>query len=269
MKIKHDFHIHTLRSLCADPNATLDTFTDAIKREGLEKIGVSNHFWDAKIPPLSEDGYFTMQNLERISLDIPAIEKLREDTGIKVYFGCEAEYDPVHHDVAVAEETCEKLDFIIVPNSHTHLVMPKEYWDDFPKHKEFLVTAYRDIINSKVSKYITAVAHPFEIVGYSDERLKLILDTFTDDEFKRLFDETAERGIAYEINVSGMRLKTKEQIDELPKMRLYRLAKECGCKFIFGSDAHGQVELDYYSKWTEYVSELLGLTEDDIIEIAR
>ena len=269
MKIKHDFHVHTQRSLCAPTDAAVETFAEAIIRENIEKVCISNHFWDAKIPPLSEDGYFTMQNLERISKDLPGIEKLRRDTGAEIYFGCEAEYDPVHHDIAVSEETCEKFDFIIVPNSHTHLVMPQEYWLDYPKHKEFLLTAYTDIIRSKVNKYITAVAHPFEIVGYPFDREKELLDTISDDEFRRLFDETAERGIAYEINVAGMGLSTKEKVASMYKMRLYRLAKECGCKFIFGSDAHSPVELTDYSKWAEYMTELLGLTEDDIIEIAR
>lgn len=61
----------------------------------------------------------------------------------------------------------------------------------------------------------------------------------------------------------------KEQVEALPKMRLYRLAKECGCRFIFGSDAHSQSEFDDYSIWAEYVTELLGLTEDDIIDFAK
>ena len=267
MKISHDFHIHTYLSLCADPNATLDTFTEALQREELKKIGISNHFWDAKIPPLSEDGYFTMQNLDWIMRDMPAIEEMRKNTDIKVYFGCEAEYDPVHHDVAIAEETCEKFDYVIVPNSHTHLVMPSEYWLDYAKHKEFAITAYQDIIRSKVSKYITAIAHPFEMVGFPHE--EELLDTISDDEFRRLFDETAEKGIAFEINVAGMRHKNEEEVASLYKMRLYRLAKECGCKFIFGSDAHSAVELTDYSKWAGFVADLMGLTDDDIIDFAK
>lgn len=266
MKITHDFHIHTGLSLCADPETKVSDFFEPAIAAGLDRIGISNHFWDENIPPLRDDGYFTMQNFERLSREE---ELIRNERSIKVSFGCEADYDYIHRDVAMTEETAEKFDHILVPNSHTHLVMPEEYWDDIPRHKEFLLTAYTDIIRGKISKYITAIAHPFDVVGYPKDKLKALIDSVSDDEFKRIFDETAERGIAYELNVGGGMQNSRETIESFPTLRLARLAKECGCKFIFGSDAHAAREWRYYIENATLTAEIIGITEDDICDFAK
>lgn len=266
MNINHDFHIHTSLSLCADPATQAQDFIVPAMEAGIDRIGISNHFWDGDVESLRDDGYFTMQNFERLSREL---EYIRSEKRISVSFGCEGEYDPVGHDVAMTEATAEKFDHILVPNSHTHLVMPDEYWDDIPRHKEFLMTAYTDIIRGKVSKYITAIAHPFEVVGYSREKLSALVATVSDDEFKRIFDETAERGIAYELNVGGGRKLTREEYESSPSIRMARLAKECGCRFLFGSDAHAAREFVYFKENAEMVAEALELKDNDIAEIGR
>ena len=49
---------------------------------------------------------------------------------------------------------------------------------------------------------------------------------------------------------------------------MYRLAKECGCKFIFGSDAHSNNEHEKYNI-AQFVADLLELKENDIADIAK
>ena len=80
--------------------------------------------------------------------------------------------------------------------------MPRDCFEPYQKHVDYMIQAYLDIINSKVNKYITAVAHPFEAVccPYDNE---ILINMISDDTFKRLFDETAEKGIAFEINVAS------------------------------------------------------------------
>ena len=63
--------------------------------------------------------------------------------------------------------------------------------------------------------------------------------------------------------------KSYEEIAEAAHIRMFRLAKECGCKFIFGSDAHSTNEHKSYEKLTGIFVELLGLKEDDILSIAK
>lgn len=273
MKIEHDFHIHTGLSSCAKDkeNATLEKYLENAREYGLKKLGFADHLWDSAIKGAPR--WYQPQNVDHV---LPLKEKLRaakanglldEENKIQMYFGCEAEYDYAHRDVALTEAAAEQFDFVIVPNSHTHIVMPKDYYEPHQRHADFMLQAYEDIINSKVSRYITAMAHPFQAVCCPYPYGELI-DLISDDQFKRLFDQTAEKGIAFEINMAGVSRRTDEEIEKLPQIRLFRLAKECGCKFIFGSDSHDIQPHRLYHR-AEFVAHLLELKESDLAEIAR
>ncbi|MBO5199275.1 MAG: PHP domain-containing protein [Lachnospiraceae bacterium] len=263
MKIEHDFHVHTNLSLCAQQSATLDGYIRKAKEIGLKRIGFSDHFWDEKIE--GANGFYRPQNYEHVASLLPEIGKLDEPE-LKIYFGCETEYDPYHHGVAITEEIAEKFDFILVPNSHTHMMMPKEYYTPYQKHADFMIQAYEEIIDSPVSRYITAMAHPFEAVCCPYDN-SILIDLISDDQYKRLFERTAKKGIAFEINVASMHSKTPEQIENCSQIRMFRLAKESGCKFLFGSDAHDLQKHDTYSN-ADLIADLLDLKESDLASIA-
>jgi len=264
MNITHDLHLHTGLSLCAPREAKFEDFIEPALKMGLKKIGISNHFWHEDIPPLYEDGYFIIQNYKYIATEADAI---RREKRINISFGCEAEYNYVMGDVAMPEECAERFDHILVAHSHTHLIMPRELAEDPARHMQFLMKSYADIIRGKLSKYITAIAHPFDPICTPLEIVWKMYDTVTDDDFRFLLDETAERGIAYELNVGGHSLKTREDFEKLPVLRPARLAKECGCKFTFGSDAHSAPEFTYYKENAELLADILSLTDDDIAKI--
>lgn len=264
MKIEHDFHIHTTLSLCANETATVENYLATAKKLGLKKLGFSNHFWDSAIGGAIE--WYQQQDYEHVArLKLELDRVTAED--VKIYFGCETEYDPVHHGVALTEETAEKFDFILVPNSHTHMMMPKDFYQPYQKHVDFMVQAYNEILDSKVSRYITAVAHPFEAVNCPYDKT-ILIDMISDDCFKRMFDKSARKDIAFEINVASMKKMTDAQIAESFQMRMFRLAKECGCKFIFGSDAHNAEAHRLYEHHVNLVADMLQLCENDIVKIA-
>ena len=52
----------------------------------------------------------------------------------------------------------------------------------------------------------------------------------------------------------------EEDADEL---RVYAIAKEMGCKFYFGSDAHTVAGLEWATGNAKRILELLDLTEED------
>jgi histidinol phosphatase-like PHP family hydrolase len=58
--------------------------------------------------------------------------------------------------------------------------------------------------------------------------------------------------------------KNKEKILEL----ITKLAKECGCKFTFGSDAHDNKQHDFYGN-AQILADILELKENDLAEICR
>ena len=49
MKIRHDFHIHTVYSSDADESASIENYINVAKEMGFEKLGFAEHFWDSKI----------------------------------------------------------------------------------------------------------------------------------------------------------------------------------------------------------------------------
>lgn len=265
MRIEHDFHIHTNLSLCAKEDATVEHYITTAKKLGLKKIGFSNHFWDSAIE--GANSFYRAQDYEHVAMIKKELARV-EGEDVTIYFGCEAEYDPIHHGVAMTEETAEKFDFILVPNSHTHMMMPKEFYQPYQKHVDFMVQAFEEILNSNVSRYITAVAHPFEAVCCPYDKY-ILIDMIPDDCYKRLFDKAAEKDIAFEINVASMRKKTDEQIEECSQMRMFKIAAECGCKFIFGSDSHDVEAHQPYMHHVNLVADILKLREEDIVKIAR
>lgn len=276
MKVNHDFHIHTNLSLCApDKTGTVENYLISAKKHGLDKLGFANHFWGSeagdsqyyKTVKMNPENYYLTQNYDYISQIKPELEKCRCEE-VKFYFGAECEYDPFKKSIAVSKEHVESFDFLIVPNSHTHMMMPKSFYEPYEKHIEFMFDAFYDIINCEFSKYITSIAHPFRAVAPPYDRT-ILNKMITDDQYKRAFDAAANKNIAMEINVFPIVKETPNDISTLDEdIRMFRLAKECGCKFTFGSDAHIISEHTNYSN-ADMVAEILGLNENDIVPIAR
>ncbi|MBE7014208.1 MAG: hypothetical protein E7419_03245 [Ruminococcaceae bacterium] len=115
--ITHDFHIHTSLSFCAKESATIDAYVKIAKNIGLKKIGISNHFWDSKIPKIDtyyktkyDVGFYDNQDFNHILGDKTEISKYK-DCGVEILFGAEAEYDPIRHGVGITEEVQNNLIF--------------------------------------------------------------------------------------------------------------------------------------------------------------
>lgn len=267
MKIISDLHIHTHLSLCAKPEATVDYYMDNARAMGLRVLGFTDHMWDSAIP--GANGFYSPQSFEYISQIREELERA-DKTGIdRIYFGAECEYDPRRHGVALTPAVAEQLDLILVPNSHTHMNMPKDLYDPPRKHAEFMLHAFRNIVNSDVSPYITAIPHPFAAVACSQYYHNSVpVSTITDDEFKECFSLSAKKGIALEINPAFFRDKTPEELEYNEFIRMFRIAKAEGSLFTVGRDSHsvgGHVGWD--AIYT--VIDLLGLCEDDLHPFAK
>lgn len=269
MRYNHDFHVHSIYSSDTSKKATVENYMVEAQRLGLKKVGFAEHFWDDRVEGAFP--FYRTQTFEFVSQVRAGIEACRGQ-GIKLYFGCEAEYDPAHKAPALTPQVAEQFDFVIVPNSHSHETMPKEYYDNKEKHKDFILEAFYNIICCDVSRYVTAIAHPFSLVRCPypcDDLVELV----SDDEFKRLFAKTAEKGIAIEINMGSFlgglhRLGLElDRAGDCQLMRMFRLAKAEGCKFLFGSDAHATSHMDNLIH-TDALADCLGLQDCDIAPIA-
>ena len=193
--------------------------------------------------------------------------KTLDNKGVRIYFGAEAEFHPVY-GVALTEENAEKFDYIIVPNSHTHMTMDKSLYEPYQKHVDFMVEAYKKILKSPVSRYILSMAHPFDAVCCPYD-IQVLYKMIPDDVFKELFDATAEKGIAVEINTSCFKGITKENFEQFGAMRMFRIAREMGCKFTFGSDSHSETGHDTYMQDSKTIIDCLDIKVNDLAEMVR
>ena len=108
------------------------------------------------------------------------------------------------------------------------------------------------------------VAHPTCAEVYRKDNFSDHLEMFdilTDDELKCVYTLIAKKKAGFEINIPFHLYKTDEE--RRKAIRPYKLAKECGCKFYLGSDAHHPDALDgAYDNFSKIVN-LIGLTEED------
>lgn len=269
MIVNHDLHIHTFLSRCGKPDATIENYLNYAPQLGIKILGFTDHLWDDtycgwdriyegenKTVP-----FYKGQNVEHVLQSREIASKL-DELSIRVYVGAEVEYDYNRHDMAITEENAKKFDYLIFPNSHTHMVMPKDYYKDKRKHIEFMKMAFMDIMDSPMRKYVLSMAHPFCAVccpyGYEE-----MLGMITDEEYKACYGACAENGIAVEINLSKFRKYSVNDILKSNNIRQFKIAKRCGCKFTFGSDAHTIEHLNNFKDFY-VVAEAIGLKEEDI-----
>ena len=97
------------------------------------------------------------------------------------------------------------------------------------------------------------------IAAERDEYLR-VLELLPENELIRVFTKAAKLGVGIELNSGDMSYAESE---ESTVLRPFKIAKKCGCKFYFGSDAHHPNDFDRAKEGFEYVVELLNLTEDD------
>ncbi len=264
MFIAHDIHIHTKLSSCStDMHATLENYLIKGKELGLKTIGISDHLWDEEVEGASE--WYRPQGLKRI---LETREKIvNANSDIKVLLGAEAEF--ANGILSVTKENAAKLDYVLIPHSHTHMkgfVLP-ECVTTLEGIAGYMVNSFKEIVKKDIA---TSIAHPFQPGGYNNIRdLQQIYSYIDDDDFIECFTEAQRHNTGIEINISSF--FTDSPLDNIFKntyLRMYRLAKQCGCKFSFGSDSHSLARLPRI-KLGEIISDYLNLTNEDLIELVR
>ncbi len=268
MNVLQDLHVHTHLSLCAKPTATVAYYIQKAHELGLDTIAFTDHLWDHQVegmPDLGNNPFYRVQ-------DFPYILQLKDEIakedpkGLRILFGAEVEFSPLAHKPAITVEHAKQLDVLLVPNSHTHIIMPKNLYQPMQAHADFMLQAYYDAIRSDIAPYITAMAHPFAAVCCPYD-MRLLLPLISDNQYGDCFSEAAGKGIAFEINTSEFAEDdTVAKLEADPYFRILKLAKEAGSKFTFGSDSHSNTDHDQECKFLNayIIGSRLGLTDADI-----
>ena len=273
MKIRQDIHIHTYHSACAVREATPQVYIDSAQKRGLELIGFADHMWD------NGHGY-SIASYERHQGNFANLIKIKEDLagctipdGLRVLVGCETDF-VADSTLGISREIAAQLDFVLAPQAHTHFpeVCPSPYREDRIACGKFSLEAFRRLMRHPDADLITAVPHPMgtHYVGDGDTD---IIAAMSDAEFREVFSMAAEKEIGIEINSTIVMLACKstdtdahslEAIKNLEYYRMFSIAREVGCRFTFGSDAHSlEMAEDFW--YAQNMADALGLTDADVL----
>ena len=93
-----------------------------------------------------------------------------------------------------------------------------------------------------------------------------MLELLPSPELERLFSKAAKLGCGIELNQSDMSF-ADEEADRV--LRMFRVAKSCGCKFYLGSDAHHPENFAKTKAIFERAVALLELQESDKFHLQK
>ena len=297
-----------LSSCCGDNTATAVSMIEQAKASGLKLLGFSNHTWDESVPLPAPSGFYKKQSMAyemQIKAQIPEnLEGIKVLVGAETEYcgmydvlgmGKEAALTldylrsphthvhmrdfvmPATEDVKRARvKLAEVLAKVEGISPERALSMANSYPEkelepfmgektvDYVKYvSDFMVNSFRSLMENETLKSYSdlipvAVAHPFQPVGSAPLHGDM-LKRIADNTFGELFEMAAKRGIGLEIN---NRARNPEVV------RWIGLAKECGCKFTFGSDAHGKDEMKLVFDVASCF-DAVGFTDDDLMDFVR
>ena len=262
----HDLHIHSQLSLCSsDPEQTPQHILEYAVKNNLSTVCLTDHFWDPAVPGASE--WYAVQNYEHIKKALP----LPQAEGVRFLFGCETEMDK-YFTIGISDKTIDELDFIIVPTTHLHmdgytLDASVGYDEDgIKRRRELYIERFERLLSADLPFHKIGLAHlTCSLACHHAERgiLKL-LDGISDQTFTELFSSAAKKGLGIELNFDAFEYEGE---DKDIVYRPYRIAKKCGCKFYFGSDAHHPRGLNKAVNNFKEIAKTLELCEDDKFKI--
>lgn len=268
-KFDSDLHIHSRISLCSgDERQTSERILQYAKDNGLKTVCITDHFWDESVK-FGDDirnnpdieyvvNWYREQNFEHISASKP----LPQADGIKFLFGCETEMLK-DMTLGISKKTFDKFDFVVIPTTHFHMkgftiaddaASPAQKADFWFKKLNALLDM--DLPFGKIG-----IAHlTCGLMDPSRDKYLEILSLLDRDRLSGVFKKAARCGVGIELNSDDMDYRLSERETVLAP---YRIAKESGCKFYFGSDAHHPEQLEIARMIFERAIDDLELDEKD------
>ncbi len=254
----NDLHIHSQISLCSkDPEQTTERILQYARDNGLKTIVLTDHFWDESIPDVTK--FYTIQNYSWVSQAKP----LPQSEGINFLFGVETDIDKFMR-LGVPKERFDDFDFVVVPTTHLHMkgfTISEEDAETVEGRAKVWIEKLEGLLNMDLPFHKIGIAHlACNLIAPKREEFLQVLDLLPTDKLTELFTKCANLGAGIELNSYDMKFADSEADTVL---RMFRIAKSCGCKFYMGSDAHHPYGLDEAKAAFERAIDLLELTEED------
>lgn len=254
----HDLHIHSFLSDCStDPEQLPEKILALEAENGFTTLCLTDHMWDAAIPGASK--WYAPQTFEHISQALP----LPQREGMRFWFGCETDMDRFG-TIGISRAVMDKMDFIIVPTTHMHMNgFTLDGSEGARERAELWIKRFDALLDADLPFYKVGVAHLTCTLIWRNRHLE-VMSLIPKDEYHRLFQKAAKVGIGIELNFEPSSF-TQEELEIM--LTPYRIAKEEGCKFYFGSDAHSNADTRAAKAKVDGILALLDLTEEDKIPL--
>ena len=150
-------------------------------------------------------------------------------------------------------------------------IWQRDHWPEETKNAqaraETWVKRFDAVLNMDLPFNKVGIAHlTCTLIAPTHEEYLQVLQMLPDSRLADVFQTIARLGAGIELNSYDM-MFSPEEADIV--LRMYRIAKEQGCKFFMGSDAHGPKALDRAKDIFEHAIDLLELTEEDKFHIGQ
>ena len=248
---KMDLHTHTKESRCASRLAELSGYLPFCESEGIEAIGIADHLYDGRG---LEAMCRTKQDAERFC-----------GCGVEIYIGCEAELFYTREPY-LTREMAKELDYVLLSPSHIYNLIGAYTDFDLSTPESAKIILLENFKNACLLDFgvPTGIAHP--LYPISAPFKQQIIDGYTEDELCECYTLAAKTGKSIEIHACVYRKGVYLDEEGLsPRyIEMLSIAKKCGCKFHFGSDAHSAESFCNKHALLERAAQRAGITKDDL-----
>ena len=231
--VDHDLHIHSRVSPCAGPEGDTQLPENILKyaeKNKFHTICLTDHYWDETVSGAEHTWYVELHTQRlRSVLPLPQSDKVR------FLFGCEIEMN-MNNVLGLAPEHYDNFDFVVIPTNHLHQSGVTCRGDEDVAERAGLWCSRLDhVLEQNLPFHKIGIAHLTDTGIMGGKGYLEALQLISDEAYIRLFRKAANRGVGIELNFNW--LNTPDDEMEI-HLRPYRIAKEEGCKFYLGSDAH-------------------------------
>ena len=153
---------------------------------------------------------------------------------------------------------------IVIPPNHFHMVdftRPACY-DTEEKIADLLAERLEEVQFIDLPWKKVGIAHLVSGLTFREGDENLVYELVPEKRFRTAMRGFAKKGAGIEINLASFPPNWKEH--EHAKLRLFRMAREEGCRFYLASDAHHPNDLERVPARAQSVIDALGLTADDL-----
>lgn len=237
--INHDLHCHSFLSSCsADPEMTAERILRHACEAGYDLQCVTDHLWDRDVPGAS--GWYAPQDIEHVKKGLP----LPQAPGVRMVFGCETEYTGGDR-VALSPEHYDVFDFIVIPPNHFHMIgLTRPAWvDTEEKVAELFTTRLEELSKLDLPWKKVGIAHLTCGLTFREGDCMAVFRQMDEERLRPVFRRFAQNGAGIELNSDSISATDWKGRPE-DALRLYRIARDEGCKFYCASDAHHPKDLD-------------------------